>query len=309
MSGPSVSVIIPTYNRLRFLREALDSVHAQTVKPHEVIVVDDGSSEDIAAGVADHPSRPQVIRQDRRGPGAARNRGLGEATGELVAFLDSDDIWLPKKLEKYLGAMALRPDVKLFYGPMSPIDANRRPVPGRTKPCHDGWIVEQLFCNSFVHVPTVVCPRALLNEMSGFNPNLAVCEDYDLWLRLAVKLPFGLIEEPLALRRLHDDRLSKDRMDRNLCVKSKVLREFYESGVSSGKLSDDVARARLSKVFHAASRAALRVGRYQQALQLIRQSRQYGNTRLRTAPIELGAMTMSLLKSDKPEATLQPAGR
>ena len=99
-----------------------------------------------------------------------------------------------------------------------------------------------------------------------------------------------LIEEPLALRRLHDDRLSKDRMDRNLFVKAKVLREFYESGASGGKLSDVVARGRLSKVLHAASRAALRVGRYQQALQLIRQSRQYGNTRLRTAPIELGAM-------------------
>lgn len=309
MNGNSVSVIIPTYNRLRLLRQALDSIHAQTVRPLEVIVVDDGSQEDIAEGVADHPVRPLVIRQDRCGPGAARNRGLGEARGELVAFLDSDDLWLPTKLEKYLAVLSSRRDTRLLYGPMSPIDVNGRPVAGRTKPCHDGWIVQELFCSSFVHVPTILCPRDVLNGAGGFNPNLPVCEDYELWLRLSVRMPFGLVDEPLALRRLHDDRLSKERMDRNLLVKSKVLREFYESGVARDRLNEKVARARLSKVFHAASRAALREGRYQQTLQLIRQSRQYGNTRMRTAPIVIGAMTMSLLRNEKPDAALLPAGR
>lgn len=308
MNYPTVSVIIPTYNRLRFLREALDSVCAQTVPPQEVIVVDDGSQEDIASGISDHPARTRIIRQDRQGPGAARNRGLSEATCEYIAFLDSDDVWLPSKLEVYLSRIAASKSNAVYYGPMSPIDAEGRPMQGRTKACHSGRITQELFDSSFVHVPTIVCSRELLNAAGGFNAALPVCEDYDLWLRMSTQLPFELIQQPLALRRLHDARLSKARMDRNLLVKSRVLREFYESPKNRGMLDDSRARARLAKVFHAASRAAMRVGRYQQALNLIRQSREYGNTRLRTAPILVGATAMSFLRPDKPEIRLQPTG-
>ncbi|HWL93334.1 MAG TPA: glycosyltransferase [Phycisphaerae bacterium] len=309
MNPPAVSVIIPTFNRLRLLREALDSVHAQTVRPHEVIVVDDGSQDDIGAGVADHPTKPIVIRQSRQGPGAARNRGVREATGDVIAFLDSDDIWLPTKLERYLAAMAARPDLDIFYGPMSPIDASGRPVMGRTKPCVEGRITEALFFSSFVHVPTIVCRRSILVASGGFDPTLPVCEDYELWLRLSVERPFGLIDEPLALRRLHDDRLSKERMDRNLLVKSRVLKDFYESGAGGNQLSPVVARRRLAKVFHAAARAVLREGRYQQALQLCRQSRIYGCPRIRIAPIMLAATAMSMLRTGKPELVLTTAGQ
>ncbi|MBX3395113.1 MAG: glycosyltransferase [Phycisphaerae bacterium] len=306
MKYPTVSVIIPTFNRLRFLREALDSVCAQTAPPNEIIVVDDGSQEDIAGGIADHPARARVIRQDQQGPGAARNRGLSEATGEYIAFLDSDDLWLPSKLEIYLGRIAASKADAVYYGPMSPIDADGRPMQGRTKPCHTGSITRALFDSSFVHVPTVVCSRELLNTVGGFNAALPVCEDYDLWLRMSTRLPFELVKQPLALRRLHDARLSKARMDRNLLVKSRVLREFYELSKNRGILEDGSARARLARVFHAASRAAMRVGRYQQALNLIRQSREYGNTRLRAAPIVVGATAMSFLRSDKPDIRLQP---
>ncbi len=306
MNDPSVSVIIPTYNRLRYVREALDSVVAQTVRVAQTIVIDDGSQEDIAAGVADHPAKPKVIRQARSGPGAARNRGVAESTGDLVAFLDSDDLWLPQKLERYLEAMRRRPDYRIFYGPMSPVDQNLKAVPGRTKPCVDGWITQALFNSSFVHVPTIVCRRDVLINSRGFNPALPVCEDYELWLRISVDMPFGLIEEPLALRRLHDSRLSKERMDRNLFVKAKVLKEFYESGVAKTALEPVAARARLARVFSHAAKAALREGRYQQALQLCRESRHYGNSRLTVAPISLAASTMSLFSSGKPEVALQP---
>lgn len=309
MNNPSVSVIIPTYNRLRFLREALDSIHAQTFRVMETIVVDDGSQEEIAAGVADHPTRPRVIRQSRSGPAAARNRGLVEATGELIAFLDSDDLWLPDKMERYLSAMRSQPDVRIFYGPMSPIDRDRRPVPGRTKPCVGGWITQALFNSSFVHVPTIVCHRDVLVDSRGFNPSLPVCEDYELWLRLSVGLQFGLIDEPLALRRLHNCRLSKERMDRNLYVKARVLKEFYESGVANAVLDPEISRARLARVFSHAAKAALREGRYQQAIQLCRESRHYGNSRLAVAPMSLAAAAMSLIRSGKPEVALQPQGQ
>ncbi len=287
MGRPAVSVIIPTFNRLRFLREALDSVHAQSVRDFELIVVDDGSTDDLDAALVDHPSRPRIVHQAHQGPAAARNRGIEEARAEIVAFLDSDDLWHPKKLECFLAAIDSRRDISIFYGPMRPVDEQRNPVQGRTKPCHDGWITQKLFCSSFVHVPTVVCRRDVLLRADGFNPDLPVCEDYDLWLRLSVQERFGLLDEPLALRRLHGDRLSKRCMGRNLAVKAGVLQRFFESNAAGDKLDARAARVRLAKVLYSAGRAAYREGRYKDAVQFGRESRRYGGSAFRTLPMLL----------------------
>lgn len=302
MSQPSVSVIIPTYNRRALLREALDSVHNQTYRDFETIVVDDGSTEEYGNGIADHPLRPSVIHQSHQGPAQARNRGLSEAAADVVAFLDSDDLWQPTKLETFMHAMNAEPDVNIFYGPMRPIDSRGNTVPGRTKPCHNGQITERLFCSSFVHVPTVVCRKRVLLDANGFNSSLPVCEDYDLWLRLSVRESFFLIAEPLALRRLHPDRLSKDQMSRNLRVKSDVLRGFYESDMANGHLDKAVAESRLSRVLFSAARAALREGQYEQALELCHQSRGYGSSRMRTIPIAFHARAMTFLMKDSAAA-------
>ena len=301
MSKPLVSVIIPTYNRAALLREALDSVHAQTFRDFELIVIDDGSTEDIKAAVAGHVARPRVVRQAHLGPAAARNCGLREASADLVAFLDSDDLWHPTKLEVFLRAADAEPELNFFYGPMSPIDLQGNPVPGRTKPCHDGWITQELFCSSFVHVPTILCRRDAILAAGGFDDALPVCEDYELWLRLSVRERFGLIEEPLAKRRLHGNRLSKALMGRNLAVKAMVLQRFFESGVANGQLDHGVARARLARVLFVAGRAAFKDGRYQQAIELCRKSRSHGGSPLRTMPIIAGAGVMGLLGHDTPE--------
>lgn len=301
MSKPVVSVIIPTHNRTALLREALDSVHAQTFRDFELIVVDDGSTEDIEAAVGGHPARPKMIRQAHLGPAAARNRGIQEATADLVAFLDSDDLWLPTKLEVFLKAAEAKPDLNLFYGPMSPIDLQGNPVPGRTKHCHEGWITQKLFCSSFVHVPTILCRKEAILAVGGFDAALPVCEDYDLWLRLSVRERFGLIEEPLAQRRLHGDRLSKALMRRNLAVKAEVLQRFFESGVANGQLDHGVAQARLARVLFVAGRAAFKDRRYQQAVELCRKSRSHGGSPLRTVPLMAGAGMMGLLGHETPE--------
>src|SRR5262249_10113627 len=119
MSRPAVSIIVPTYNRADLLRLALDSLARQTDRDFETIIVDDGSTEDIAPVAEHHSVRPSVFRQSRSGPAAARNRGVAEAAAELIAFLDSDDEWLPSKLQRYLDAMRAKPDVAIWYGPMS----------------------------------------------------------------------------------------------------------------------------------------------------------------------------------------------
>jgi glycosyltransferase involved in cell wall biosynthesis len=284
MQTPFVSIIIPTHNRTQLLCEALDSIAFQTFKDYEVIVVDDGSTEPIEAALAHHATRPRVFRQQNLGPAAARNRGLDAASADIVAFLDSDDLWLPAKLETFLDYLAANPGVRIAYGPMSPVDADRAPVPGRTKPCHGGWITQRLFCSSFVHVPAVVAYRKILVQAGGFNERLPVCEDYDLWLRISVAEPFGLVEQPLALRRLHGGRLSKSRMSRNLAVKAGMLREFYESGRAAGKLDRDVAMARLGRVYLSAGRAAFANREYEMAAEHLRQSRRFGGPLLRLGP-------------------------
>jgi len=306
MSSPLISIIIPTYNRLGYLREALDSVARQTFQNFEVIVVDDGSTEDIAAGVANHPACPTVVRQQNEGPAAARNHGIKKAAADIVAFLDSDDLWHPTKLERFIRALESDPDTRIYYGPMRPITDRGDTVAGRTKPCHAGWITEKLFCSSFVHVPTVVCRKELLVHEGGFDQTLPVCEDYDLWLRLSVMEPFGLVEDPLAMRRLHGDRLSKCSMSRNLAVKARVLRKFYELNATSGRLNRDVCKARLARVCFVAARAFFRNGEYERAIDGCRACRSYGGPALRTIPLALAAKSLARLRGngrDDPDQT------
>lgn len=289
MSKPAVSVIIPAHNRIDYLSQALDSVAAQTFTDFEVIVVDDGSKEPVTQHAAAHPVAPRVVRQDRQGPAAARNRGIFEARADLIAFLDSDDLWLPTKLERYIEALRSQSECSIFHGPMLPIDSVGRTVTGRTKPRAGGWITRKLFESCFVDVPSVVCRKVLLEKAGGFDASLPVCEDYDLWLRLSVTEPFGLIDEPLAKRRLHDHRLSKTSMSRNLAVKASMLHRFYQQHRDDGLLDDEEARTRLARVCFVAARAAFRDGDYPQAAELSRASRTYGKAPLRATLLSAAA--------------------
>ena len=297
-----VSVVIPAYNRPAYLREALDSVAGQTCRDLETIVVDDGSSENLEPVVVGHAVKPRFIRQDHRGAAAARNRGIAEARGEWIAFLDSDDLWLPAKLERYFESIRASPDAPIWYGPMDAIDEHRRPVAGRTKACHAGRITPALFESTFVHVPTVVCRRTVLLEHGGFDESLRVCEDHDLWLRISVRHPFGLVEPPLALRRLHAQRLSKSSMPDNMQIKFAVLERFFRS--HPGELDERTARARLASVAFSTARELTRAGRHADACAYFSKSRGYGGSLLRAAPRWAYALTMRALRS--PAAMAEP---
>ncbi len=216
-------------------------------------------------------------------------------------------LWLPTTLVRFIDAMAQQPEMSIFYGPMSPTDTSGCGVRGRTKPCHSGWICDQLFHCSFVHVPTVVCRKSILQEVGGFDANLPVCEDYDLWLRVSTKYQFGLIAEPLALRRLHGDRLSKRSMSRNLAVKAQVLQRFYAAHAADGKLEPRAAMRRLARVCFVAGREAFREKHYEEAVELCQASRAYGQSMLRSLPfIAISKMLMS--RSTKDERAVEPTG-
>jgi glycosyltransferase involved in cell wall biosynthesis len=281
MSCPAVSVIIPAHGRVELLVAALDSVAAQTFRDYEVLVVDDGSQPPLAPVVESHPARPRVLRQQHAGPAAARNHGLREARGEIIAFLDSDDLWLPEKLGRFVLALRADSHHPIYHGPMIAVDLAGREIPGRTKPREGGRITQRLFESCIVDVPTVACFKRILDTAGGFDESLPVCEDYDLWLRLSIEHEFGYIPEPLALRRLHDRRLSKSRMARNLAVKAGMLERFWLANQDRTVIEPAVARARLGRVYFVAARAAYHEGAYDDALSLARSGRRYARPGVR----------------------------
>lgn len=207
-----VSVIVPLFNGRLFITSALESLQASTYDVWEAVVIDDGSTDgggDLVEGLAQGDSRIRLIRQQNRGLGAARNTGLDAARGEFVAFLDADDLWLPTKLERQLGAWTegvLYSDAYLMPG-----ESHGNERIGEHIRFERGQIFDQLLQENRVGVLTALLPHTLVDEAGGFDATLPQgCEDYDLWLRLAARgVPFDYIDEPLAIYRVHPEAMSQ----------------------------------------------------------------------------------------------------
>lgn len=208
---PVVSVIIPVFNRLEYLRPAIESVFSQTLSRWELLIADDGSDEETREYLTtlESPPRVKIIRLAHTGnPGAVRNAALREATGEYVGFLDSDDVWMPMKLELQVAALRSRVDRRWSYTGYVCIDETGgiRTYPGsRPWVAHGGAILEHLLMHEAeVWTPAVVVERLLLAQVGGFDEKLPVFEDYDLWLRLACHSEIDLVDKPLIGVRSHD---------------------------------------------------------------------------------------------------------
>ena len=208
-SKPLVSVIIPTYNRGWILTEAIDSVLAQDYKDYELIVVDDGSTDNTREILATYGRDIVVLRQTNKGVSAARNRGIAQAGGQLVAFLDSDDIWQPRKLSRQVDFFKLNPDAVINQTEeiwirngvrVNPKDRHRKP---------SGMIFERSLGLCLVSPSAVMIQKTLFDAVGVFDENLPACEDYDLWLRISCRYPVHLIDTPLIIKRGgHGDQLS-----------------------------------------------------------------------------------------------------
>ncbi|MHC1699612.1 MAG: glycosyltransferase family 2 protein [Humidesulfovibrio sp.] len=210
MSAPAVSVIVPTYNRADLLPETLASVLGQTLSEIEVIVVDDGSTDataSVVAGMAD--SRLRYLRNQRTGlPAAGRNAGIRAARAGLLAFVDSDDLWLPEKLERQKGYLAEHPEVQWCFthhgfldhgsGALEPCPLPVVPPPGPQR-------FARLLGGNYVASPTVLARRELIERTGAYDEDreLRFVEDWELWLRLEAASPGALLPEPLALYRRH----------------------------------------------------------------------------------------------------------
>jgi hypothetical protein len=203
-----VTVVIPTYNRREMVREAIHSVRHQRYRDFELIVVDDGSTDGTGEAIRHLPD-VRYLWQNHQGVSAARNRGVREGRGELIAFLDSDDLWLPQKLETQVAFMEDHPEVQICQTEEIWMRKGVRvnPRTKHRKPSGDIFARSLELC--LVSPSAVIMRRRLFERVGGFDEALPACEDYDLWLRVATEEAVPLIEKPLVIKRGgHADQLS-----------------------------------------------------------------------------------------------------
>lgn len=208
---PWVSVIIPTYNRRELLREAIRSVLEQSFRDFELIVVDDGSDDGTREMIQrEFPGLLTYLYQENQGVSRARNRGLKLAQGEFVAFLDSDDLWLPRKLERQMAFMQSHPKAQICYTDEIWIRRGVRVNPKKKHAKYSGWIYPRCLPLCIISPSSALMRRGLLEEVGGFDEELPVCEDYDLWLRISARHPIHFLPEKLIVKRGgHQDQLSR----------------------------------------------------------------------------------------------------
>lgn len=226
----SISVVIPAYNSESLIAETLASVVGQTLKPAEVLVIDDGST-DGTAGVADGFGPPvRVIRKANSGQGASRNFGVELATSEWIAFVDADDLWEPNKLERQMEELARHPEAEVCYtGRVEMLHYDERPRLGKviTVPGPED-LRKSLFHNTTFLPSSVVIRKSTFQAIGGFDPHFRLVQDWDLWLRLLhAGTKFAACPEPLVRYRIHP----KSVTSKNGIAALKAKDEIYEAHV------------------------------------------------------------------------------
>ncbi len=205
-----VSVIIPTYNRASLVVEALESVFAQTYKEHEVIVVDDGSTDNTREILEPYLHRIQYTWQENQGISAARNRGILLSHGRYIAFLDSDDRWLPSKLEKQVDYMNTHPKVGLVCCHVWRYEIGKETRRERRPHGFPRDFNELLTGPNHIPTSTVLVRRECLETVGMFDETLPPLEDWDLWLRIARRSAIHILEEVLSENRKHSQNTTND---------------------------------------------------------------------------------------------------
>jgi len=207
---PRVSVVIPSFDRWPLLAEAIDSVLAQSYRDFELIVVDDGSTDATARELPKMASRLRFLSTPRKGVAAARNLGVSLARGHYVAFLDSDDLWLSRKLEKQTQFMHQHPEFHICQTDEIWIRNGLRVNPRTTHQKPSGDIFSRSLGLCLVSPSAVMMTKALFEKTGGFDEAFPVCEDYDLWLRISAQHQVPLIPDRLTIKRAgHADQLSR----------------------------------------------------------------------------------------------------
>ena len=246
-----MSVIIPTYNRAHYICEAVESVLAQTYKNVEIIVVDDGSTDGTEEVLSLYRGRIRYFYQENRGPSAARNAGIQKSTGPYIAFLDSDDLWMPDKLDLQVRYLSEHPDYGLVHTDHEDWIVRDGAVvevrPDHYDSHHIGYIFPEMFLRNEVSTPTVLLRKVCLNKVGYFDENLLLFEDHDLWLRIARYYKIGYINKKLAVFRRHGDNIT-DSCSRSKAaiLRTQMLQNFT---MNYPEIIEEIGRRRVKLSF------------------------------------------------------------
>ena len=255
---PEVSVVIPTYNRAAVVQEAIQSVMLQTYPDYEVIVVDDGSTDNTRDVVSAFSGKVRYLFQQNRGRSAARNHGIRLARGRYIAFLDSDDMFLPEKLGVQVSALESGQDFGMSYS-----HSLAMYEPGRIAEGHlhargrlSGWVYPEILFiqGTVITVPSVLVRARILGEVGGFDETMHICEDLDLWRRIAMRYKVLQIRQPLAVVRYrqNDQSALQERMAARTFFYEKAITEdpSLEKSIRSSLFSDMYCYYALEALIH-----------------------------------------------------------
>jgi len=234
-NGPAVSVIIATYNRARLIAETLDSVLGQSFRDFEVILVDDGSTDNTREVVERYGTRVQYIYQSNRGPSAARNRGVRQATGAWISIQDSDDLSAPNHLSALHGYAGAHPNVGMIFANGAylggPEHKRNTIIPGSKSRslANRGVQLEDIFDKSIVRLQAALISKTAYEAVGGHDESLRICMDLDLSFRLLTNFPMAYIDEVVFSYRKHEGNIGRDeelRLTENIRVIEKLLRDY-----------------------------------------------------------------------------------
>ncbi|HVG00385.1 MAG TPA: glycosyltransferase family 2 protein [Chloroflexia bacterium] len=213
---PTVSAVITTFNYARFIPAAIESVMSQTLPPDEIIVVDDGSTDDTAEVVARYAGRGvRYVYKENGGGSSARNAGIAAGKCELVAFLDADDRWLPHKLERQVAQMVKYPQVGLVSGGEWQVDARgEHPYLVARETLEAAWAFKKMLVENFTgNTSLALVRRSVFEKVGTFDEKVPLGHDWDMWLRIAKDYPISVIGEPLIYYTRHSGSLSAGKIE------------------------------------------------------------------------------------------------
>jgi glycosyltransferase involved in cell wall biosynthesis len=233
-----ISVIIPTCNRANFLDECIRSILSQSTSPQEIIVIDDGSTDNTQEILDRFEPYLKIIRQENKGVSAARNQGILAAQNDWLAFLDSDDLWLPQKLERQCELLSRQKEYRICYTDEEWRKDGRWMNQGKRHKKYSGWIYQKCLPLCIISPSSAVIHESVFETVGLFDERFPACEDYDLWLRISSHFPIYFLDEKLIVKRAGQwPQLSKQ----HSLDKYRIL--ALEKSLKDGHLSADQSRA------------------------------------------------------------------
>jgi len=271
-----ISVIIPTYNSASYLPEAIESVLAQTYENYEIIVIDDGSTDNTKEVVVPYLDQIVFLQIENGGPAKARNHGIRYSIGDYVAFLDADDIWYPIKLDRQMTLFKKNPQYGLMYSDVS-YARTYSSQKGRTfhsycKHVKEGRIFSELLHECFIALSSVIVKRDCLERVGLFDENCELWQGYDLWLRIAFENQIGLVNEPLYYRRIHEENRFYSDSLKNILSIIMIMEKWDKDALRLSEADRKIVNQRLCAKYRSLGKYYLTVGCHDKARSALKKS-------------------------------------